>query len=94
MAQPMEWHGINPDGLEICFQWMPTLGQASGSVPVVTAMEHGRWVWQVIVPIPRFVGLLKTLRSCTAPDCLDQRLASGSLAGDPSLAGLVGCVPA
>lgn len=31
---------------------------------------------------------------CTAPDCLDQRLASGSLAGDPSLAGLVGRVPA
>ena len=28
---------------------------------------------------------------CTAPDCLDQRLASRRLLGFPSLAGLVGC---
>lgn len=31
---------------------------------------------------------------CTAPDCLDQRLASRCLPGNPGLAGLVGCAPA
>ena len=31
---------------------------------------------------------------CTAPDCLDQRFASGRLLGFPSLAGFVGCASA
>jgi len=33
-------------------------------------------------------------KACTAPDCLDQRLTSGCLLGDPSLARLVGCASA
>jgi len=37
---------------------------------------------------------LNLISQCTAPDCLDQRLASRCLPGNPGLAGLVGCAPA
>jgi hypothetical protein len=49
--------------------------------------------------LARITELRKRVRDyetwlCTAPDCLDQRLASGCLLGNPSLARLVGCASA
>ena len=65
MTQPGERLGINPEGMEIWFQWLPDQGSGEFSVPVVTALDDGRWAWQVIVPVPQLLGLMDTLRART-----------------------------
>ena len=63
MTQPGERLGLSPEGLEIWFQWLPDQRSGKFSVPVVTALDGGQWAWQVIVPVPRLLGLLGTLKS-------------------------------
>ena len=52
--------GVDPEGREVWMRW--SMRSPTGiPVPIVTALERGSWVYQVIVPVPYLVGLLRTL---------------------------------